>query len=1106
MSEALHTGELAGLSREQRALLFERLRRKKERAAAADRIPRRLRDLHPLPLSFAQERLWFIDRLEPGLTAYNLALALRIEGEFPPAVLTASLGEVVRRHEALRTTFDEIGGRPIQVVAAAGPWRQPLVDLSDLSESDRAAEARRLALEAAARPFDLGRGPLFRATLLRLAAAEHVLLLGMHHIIADGWSFGVLLREMKALFGALLAAAPSPLPELPIQYADFALWQRQRLQGELLETQIGYWRERLSGAPASLDLPTDRPRSTAPDYRGSRLRLVLDSQLTGALVQLARRYEASLYMVLLAGFQALLGRLSGQEDLAVGSPIANRQRAEVEPLIGFFVNTLVMRGDLAGDPSFGELLGRVRRSTLEAYAHQDLPFERLVEELRPQRHRAQHPLFQVAFAMQNAPLGRVELPGLSLAPLDLGRATALLDLDLDVWEQDGALLLSLTHNGHLFDRATARRIAGHLEALLREALEGPGRRLSALPLLAAAQRHQLLAEWNDTAAALPPEDLASLFAQQARRRPDAVAVCGPAGEMTYAELDRRASRLARRLAAAGVGPETRVALLARRSPAVVVGMLGVVKAAGVYVPLDPSSPAERLAWQLADCGAAVLLAEPGLLPAALAVPAAIELSADPPETDGPDPAVPCAGGLAYVMYTSGSTGRPKGVGITHRNIVRLVRECGFADLGPDQVFLQLSPLSFDASTLEIWGALLNGGRLAIPPPLQPSLEELGEAISRFGVTTLCLTSALFNQMVDHRLETLRPLRQLLAGGDVVSPPHVCRAVAGLPETTVSNAYGPTEMTTLTCCFPVTGAEPLATTVPIGRPVGNTRVYVLGADLRPVPCGVWGDLFAAGDGVARGYLGEPGLTAERFVPDPFAPPGGAGSRLYRTGDVVRWRADGCLEFGGRRDGQIKLRGFRVELGEIESALAAHPQVAEAAVAARETGAAGRRLVAWVVPRAIPDGEELLVAELRRSLAAALPEYMLPSAFVLLPALPLTAHGKVDRAALPEPERPAAAEWIAPATPLEELLAAAAAGILGVERVGMGDSFFALGGHSLLATQLVSRLTQDHGLDVTLQMVFDSPTLAHLADRIVERELANTGDELLDAALDALEEAR
>ena len=1106
MSEALNTGELAGLTREQRALLFERLRRKKERSAAADRIPRRPRDLDPLPLSFAQERLWFIDRLEPGLTAYNLALPLRIEGEFSPAVLAASLGEVVRRHEALRTTFDEIAGRPVQVVAAAGPWRQPLVDLSDLPEAARAAEAQRLALEEAALPFDLGRGPLFRATLLRLAAAVHVLLLDMHHIVADGWSFGVLLREMKALFGALLADAPSPLPELPIQYADFALWQRQRLQGELLRTQVDYWRERLAGAPASLDLPTDRPRSTAPAYRGHRLLLVLDPRLAGALTQLARRYEASLYMVLLAGFQALLGRLSGQEDLAVGSPIANRHRAEVEPLIGFFVNTLVMRGDLAGDPSFGELLGRVRRATLEAYAHQDLPFERLVEELRPERHRALHPLFQVAFAVQNAPLGRMELPGLSLEPLEFERTAALFDLDLDVWERDGALLVSLTYNGHLFDRATVRRLAGHLEALLRGALDDLERRLSTLPLLAAAQRHQLLAEWNDTAAELPSEDLASLFAEQARLRPDAVAVCGPAGELTYAELDRRASRLARRLAAAGVGPETRVALLARRSPAVVVGILGVVKAAGVYVPLDPSSPAERLAWQLADCGAGVLLAEPGLLPAGLAAPAALDLSADPPAVDGPDPAVPFADGLAYVMYTSGSTGNPKGVGITHRNIVRLVRECGFADLGPDQVFLQLSPLSFDASTLEIWGALLNGGRLAIPPPLQPSLEELGEAISRFNVTTICLTSALFNQMVDNCLEALRPLGQLLAGGDVVSPPHARRALAGLPGTTVSNAYGPTEMTTLTCCFPIPKAEPLVTTVPIGRPIGNTRVYVLGADLRPVPCGVWGDLFAAGEGVARGYLGAPGLTAERFVPDPFAPPGGEGSRLYRTGDVVRWQADGRLEFGGRRDGQIKLRGFRVELGEIESALAGHPQVAEAAVAARETGAAGRRLVAWVVPRAIPDGEERLVEELRRSLAAALPEYMLPSAFVLLPALPLTAHGKVDRAALPEPERPAAAEWIAPATPLEELLAAAAAAILGVERVGMGDGFFALGGHSLLATQLVSRLTQDHGIGVTLQMVFDSQTFADLADRIVERELANTGDELLDAALDALEEGR
>ncbi len=1092
---------LAGLSREQRALLFEQIRRRKERTRMpSDRIPRRPPDLDPLPLSFAQERLWFIDRLEPGLATYNMPLALRIEGEASPAVLAAILGEVVRRHESLRTTFREARGRPVQVIAPPGPWTLPFVDLTALPEPGRAAETRRLAREESVRPFDLGRGPLLRATLLRLASADHVLLLSMHHIVSDGWSLGVFVREITALYGAALSGTigtASPLPELPIQYADFAVWQRECLREDLLEGQLAYWRERLEGVPASLALPTDRPRSAGTSSGGAQMRVVFGSDVARGLARLARRHEASLYMVLLAGFQALLGRLSGQEDLAVGSPIANRHRTEVESLIGFFVNTLVLRGDLRGDPSFEDLVDRVRRTTLEAYAHQDLPFERLVEELRPERHLASNPLVQVVFAMQNAPIGRMELPGLALSPLPFEVTTALFDLELDVWEtEEGALLAVFSHNSDLLDRTTVLRIAGYLETLLREAAAVPERRLSALRMLDAAQCHQLLAEWNDTAAELPREDLASLFAEQVRRRAGAVAVSHAGGELTYGELDRRSSRLARRLAVMGVGPEARVALLARRSPALVVGILGIVKAAGAYVPLDPSYPEDRLAWMLSDCGAEVLLAEPGLLPPGLSLPAGIELmelSADPPATNGPQPVAPMADALAYVMYTSGSTGRPKGVGVTHRNIVRLVREGGFADLGPDQVFLQLAPISFDASTLELWAPLLNGGRLAVMPPHQPSLAELGEAISRFGVTSLWLTAGLFHQMVDDGLEALRPLRQLLAGGDVLSPPHVRRALYGLPDTILINGYGPTEVTTFTCCFPMTpsgSSEPPEATVPIGRPIGNTRVHVLGPALRPVPCGVWGELCAAGDGVSRGYLGNPELTAERFVPDPFAAPGGEGERLYRTGDIVRFLADGRIEFLGRRDEQVKLRGFRVEPREIESALVRHPGVAEAAVVAREAApAGGKRLVAYVVPCKIePQAEPAaaLVPELRRALHAELPDHMVPAAFVLLDSLPLTAHGKVDRAALPAPpEVTGAAETTPPRTPVETALAEIWREVLGVERVGIEDDFFELGGHSLLATQLVSRLRAAFDLEVPLRIVFEQPRLGELAAAIEVR---------------------
>jgi amino acid adenylation domain-containing protein len=1099
---ALAPGELAGLTREQRALLFEQLRRRKEPAAGQARIQRRDPDLAAVPLSFPQERFWFLDRLQPGSPAYNIPFAMALRGALDPAVLEAALNEVARRHEALRTVFRDADRQPRQVVLPHERRALPVVDLSALPDGERTATARRLAFEEGQRPFDLERGPLLRTVLLRCGPAEHALLLNLHHIVSDGWSLGVLTKELGALHEAARRGRPSPLPEPPLQYADFAVWQRAWLQGEVLERQLGYWRGRLAGA-AVLDLPTDRPRPPVRSFRGASRLFAVGSETSQALQALARRHDATAFMVLLAAFQAVLGRAAGQEDVVVGSPIANRNRAETEPLIGPFVNTLALRGDLSGDPPFGELIARARGSAVEAFTHQDLPFERLVEELQPERRLSQNPLFQVVFAVQDPPLRGLELPGLALSQIEFENPVARFDLELLWAENDGGSAGQIIYSTDLFDPATVLRLWQRLEMLLAAAAASPATRLSEIPACREPECHQLLAEWNDTAADLPPGTLASLFAEQARLRPDAVAVSSDEGDLTYAELDRRADRLARRLAAAAVGSEVRVALLARRSLALVVGIVGIVKAGGAYVPLDPSYPAERLAWMLQDSAARVLLSETELIPEGFATLEVLELTADPGRSGGRDPAGPLPGGLAYVMYTSGSTGRPKGVGVTHRNVVRLVREGGFADLGPDQVFLQLAPVSFDASTLEIWAPLLNGGRLAVLPPRRPSLEELGEAVSRFGVTTLWLTAGLFQQMVDHRLADLRPLRQLLAGGDVLSPAHVRRALTGLPDGTLINGYGPTEATTFTCCAALTEQAP---TVPIGRPIGNTRVFVLGPDLRPAPGGAWGELFAAGDGISRGYLGSPELTAERFVPDPFAALGGAGSRLYRTGDVVRCRADGRIEFRGRRDGQVKLRGFRVELGEIESALARHPEVREAAVAARPTGgAAGPRLVAWVVPRTSPPGE--LVPELRRFLAATLPEYMLPSAFVLLGALPLTANGKVDRAALPEPEDPAGAEtWIAPATPLEELLAAVTAEILDVERVGMGDNFFELGGHSLLATRLVSRLAQDHGLPITLQMVFDSPTFAHLADRLVQQELADASDELLAEVLSEVEEGR
>jgi amino acid adenylation domain-containing protein len=1025
-----------------------------------------------LPLSFAQERLWFLDRLIVGNGGYHIPFALAAHGDLSLPGMAAALGALVARHEALRTTYGARGERPVQKIAPPGPHALPLVDLAGLPEALRRAEARRLADSEVVRPFDLERDSVLRASVHRLGPQEHVLLLVVHHIAADGWSLGLMLKEIVAFY----SGTSEELPALPVQYADFAVWQREWLQGEVLERQLAYWRERLAGAPV-LDLPTDRPRPPEQSFRGATRTHAIDAETTRALEALARRQDATLFMLLLAAMQTLLGRYTGQDDVVVGSPIAGRNRAEIEPLIGFFVNTLVLRGDLAGDPGFGELVGRSRRAALEAYSHQDLPFERLVAELRPERQLSHNPLFQVLFAVQNAPLGEVGLPGLTFSPAPFDLPATRFDLEVFFTEVAGELAVQVTYGTDLFDPAMIARLEGHLDALLASVLEEPARRLSELPILALPERHQLLVGWNDTAAELPGEGVAALFVERARRRPEAVAVSSDEGDLTYAELDLRSSRLASRLAAAGVGPEVRVALLAQRSPALIVGLLAILKAGGAYVPLDPSYPAERLAWMLADSRSRVLLGQPeplAELPERVlaAVGTIVELTADPSESPGPEPRGTFSAGLAYVMYTSGSTGRPKGVGVTHRNVVRLVRESGFADLGPEQVFLQLAPVSFDASTLEIWAPLLNGGRLALFPPGPPSLDELEAAIARFGVTALWLTAGLFHQVVDERLEALRPLRQLLAGGDVLSPPHVRRALAALPGLTLIDGYGPTEGTTFTACFPMTAPQQVREPVPIGRPIGNTRVHLLGADLRPVPVGVWGELFAGGDGVSRGYVGLPDLTAERFVPDPFA---GDGGRLYRTGDIARFLPDGRIEFQGRRDSQVKLRGFRVELGEIESALARHPEIREAAVAALAGPQGEKQLVAYLVPEAAAPS----VADVRDFLIARLPAYMVPAAFVVLPALPLTANGKLDRRSLPAPEPGGEPVGTPPRTPAEELIAGIWSEVLGVRGVPRDANFFELGGHSLLATQVLSRLRVATGAEVTLREMFESPTVAAMA---------------------------
>lgn len=918
------------------------------RRLSASRISRADRNGR-LPLSFAQQRVWFLQRQDPQGGTYNVPVAVKLAGHLDTVALEWAFNEIVRRHESLRTTFTDERGQPRQEIHEAMPIRISLLEIGGAGEKQ--AEVNRLAREEAGEPFDLEKGPLIRLKLLRLGPESHVLLVTLHHIISDGWSMGVIIRELAALYEARLQGRSSPLVELDVQYADFALWQREYLQGEALDRQLSYWKRQMEGSAGYLQMPLDHRRSPARSYRGRTEFFEVEAETVAGLRRLGRSTGCTLFMTLHAAFVALLHRYTQQTDISIGCPIANRNRGELEPLIGFFVNTLVLRTDLSGDPTFQELSTRTQRAALEAYEHQDLPFERLVDELQSERDLSRNPLFQVMFALQNTPQDKLQLSGLTASLFTPEVVTSKFDLFLSLKEEGEGLSAYIEYSEDLFKVETIRRLFSHYRTLLRAVANDPEIRVSDLTLVSEEEQRRAMEQANGNTTDYPREaSVVDLFEQEVRRRSGATALTSRSGNLSYDELNGKANQLARFLRSqANVRPGGRVAIHLDRSNDLMVALLGVLKAGAAFVPLDLAYPEERLRWMLEDARPEAVLAsseqgswlEEAGCPVIWLDRQRDEIAAE--SVANPGLVLP-ANAVAYIMYTSGSTGNPKGVAVPHRAITRLVRNSNFFTVAEDDVFLQMAPVSFDASTFEIWASLLNGARLAIMPPGTPALDDICQAIREYQVTVLWLTAGLFRVMVDERLDGLAGVRQLLAGGDILPLPQVERVLEALPDCQLINGYGPTENTTFTCCYPVRREGEWHQSVPIGSAISNTRVYVVDERLRPVPVGISGELLTGGDGLAQGYHGRPSLTAERFVPDPLGQI--PGERLYRTGDRVRQLADGSIEFLGRVDRQIKLRGFRIELGEIEAALREAPGVRESAVICRDEGLGEKQLLGFV----------------------------------------------------------------------------------------------------------------------------------------------------------------
>lgn len=1038
------------------------------------------------PASISQQVFWYMELLQGEVTAFNVPLRFRLTGPLDVALLERTMNMIIERHEALRTKFGEDNGELLQIVLPELKVSINVIDVSHLPADRIDEEADRLGSIEARRPFKLSTGPMIRTELVRLNPESHIFHVTVHHALFDGLSMTVLTQEIAAIYQACFEGKESPLEPLPIQYGDYSVWQKEFMEGPEMAAQLSYWKKRLDGM-TELDLPTDFARPAVKTWKGDITSTLLPKDLTDCLHAIAAKNGATLFHLQLAAYNILLQRYTGSTDIAVGTPVTGRTREEIEPLIGVFINSLILRNDLSGNPGFEEFLGKVRETALEALENQELPFECLVRELKPDRDQSRNPLFQVNFNHHRSFAQAGTFGGVSLTPIPSRSPGTIFDLHFFMVERKEGWRASCDYSTELFSRTSADRMLGHFKRLLEDIAEHPERNIDELEILTSQEKSKLLNEWVGPKSDYPSDaTIGGLFIETAKRFPERVAIQSNGKSLTYQQVHAEATALAKQLREGGMAVGELVAISARPSPEMIVGFLAILLAGGCCVPIDPTYPADRFVMLLQESGAKAGLATKDCetaypngwsgklisIPQAGKAGAPVELAGIPLTAEHP----------AHLLFTSGSTGRPKGVLLPHRGVARLVRNSNFITITPDDVFLQAAPVSFDASLLEIWGALLNGGRLVLMPD-GPGLEDIAAAVRDHGVTTMWLTSGLFQLMMDEHPESLKKLRYLLAGGDVLSPAHVRKALDMLPDTKLINGYGPTENTTFTTCHTITKADLEKPSIPIGKPVSNTTVYLLDGMMRPVPVGIPGELFTGGDGLAIGYHGAPELTAEKFIQHPQF------GRLYRTGDLCRRSTDGTIEFIGRRDHQVKVRGFRIELGEIEAVLADHPAVKQAKVAVRGDGAEAKKILAWVVPNA---GSAVDQAELAKFLAERFPTFMRPDAIGVIGAFPLNANGKIQVSALEDPsQRKVQAEAKEAAPPVGETeihLAKMWSELLGVQEINRDDDFFALGGHSLMALRMFSRINREFDKSLPLATLLQHPTIASLATMLVPEKKA------------------